>query len=135
VKAVLDENLPSALASALHSLCRKDGHTVSHVSELLQRGSPDVDVFRALHDGGYTVHISKDHHHRKPLERKVISECGLIVFVLARGWAGHKYWEMSAQLVRWWPLILDHAERTSPPAAFRVPWKTGNQRRFEVIQL
>ena len=132
MKVVLDENLPPSLARALHELSLPDEHTVRHATELVTRGTSDVELFRALSEQAYTVHVTKDHHHRKPVERKAITECGLVVFVLAKGWSDHKYWDIAAQLVRWWPLMVDYAAQTSPPAVFRVPWKLG---KFEVIRI
>lgn len=135
MKAVLDENLPQALAQALNALAAHDGHSVKHVTEIASRGTKDIDLFKALADGKYELHLTQDHHHRKPIERKAIADAGLVVFVLSKSWSSQPFWIKSSQLVRWWPLILEHAQRMSPPAIFRIPWKIQGQGKFEQLKL
>lgn len=135
MKAVIDENLPLALAQALNALASTDGHIVKHSTEVAGRGAKDVDLFKALSDEKYELHITQDHHQRKQIERKAIADAGLIVFVLAKSWSTQPFWLKSAQLVRWWPLIADHAARMRPPAIFRVPWKIQGQGKFEQLKL
>ena len=135
MKVVLDENLPSTLAQALNTLASPYGHTVKHSSEIVERGAKDVELFKALSEEKYELHITQDNHQRKQIERKAIADAGLIVFVLAKSWATQPFWIKSAQLVRWWPLIVDHAARMSPPACFRVPWKIQGQGKFEQLKL
>ena len=134
MKAVIDENLPLSLAQALNALAASDGHVVKHATEIAQRGAKDVDLFAALAQGKYELHITQDHHYRKSIERKAIADAGLIVFVLAKSWSSHPFWIKSAQLVRWWPLMADHASRMKPPAIFRVPWKIQGQGKFEQLK-
>lgn len=135
MKVVLDENLPSTLAQALNALASPYGHIVKHSSEIVERGAKDVDLFKALSEEKYAIHITQDNHQRKQIERKAIADAGLIVFVLAKSWATQPFWIKSAQLIRWWPLIVDHAARMKPPACFRVPWKIQGQGKFEQIKL
>jgi hypothetical protein len=135
VKVVIDENLPLTLAQALNALASNDGHTVKHSTEIAERGAKDVDLFKVLSDEKYEIHITQDHHQRKQIERKAIADAGLIVFVLAKSWSTQPFWIKSAQLVRWWPLVIDHASRMKPPACFRVPWKIQGQGKFEQLKL
>lgn len=131
MKVVVDENLPAALARALHRLCEGDGHVVAHSSEIAPRGTTDVDLFKALSEQGFRVHVTQDNHNRKQIERKAIAEAGLVVFVLSKSWSSQKFWNKAAQLVRHWPSILAQAERMNPPAAFRVTW----QGKFDQLKL
>lgn len=134
MKAVVDENLPAALAKALNALAgTMFQDEILHSTDVVGRGCPDDELFRKVASAGITVHITQDHHHRRPLERQVIAECGLVVFTLAKAWSSHTFWDKSCQLIRWWPAIRAHAERTKPPAIYRVQWKVGG--RFEQVPL
>lgn len=136
MKAVVDENLPAALARALNQLAASAFEDeIVHSTDLAGRGCPDEDLFRKIAAAGATAHITQDHHHRKPLESRVIAECGLVVFTLAKSWSSHRFWDKSCQLIRWWPAMRAHAERTKPPAVYRVPWKLVGQGKFEQVQL
>jgi hypothetical protein len=132
LKAVVDENLPVTLARILHALADESGHTVAHVNDLCRKGTKDRDLFAKIAAEGFTVHISLDHHHRKPAERQAISEHGLVVFVLASSWGSQPLEMKAAWLIRWWPRIVAQAGNIKPPAVFRVPWKVNSQ--FEVIR-
>lgn len=134
MKAAIDENLPPVLAKVLNALAELDGHEVVHVTDLVKAGTKDVQVFNAIGKAGISVHITQDHHHRKQVEREVIAGSGLIVFVLASGWADQPIYEKTSRLVRWWPLMLAHAERMRPPAVFRVPWQIRGRGQFEAIR-
>lgn len=133
MKAQLDENLPPALARALNALVEPDGHEVMHATDLVTAGTADVDLFAAIARAGVAIHITQDHHHRKPVERDAIAGAGLVVFVLAKGWADQQYYEKAARLVQWWPRIVEQAAAMRPPAVFRVPWRFGGG-RFEQIR-
>jgi hypothetical protein len=135
LKAQLDENLSPALAKALHSLVEFDDHEVIHVNELVPRGTPDVKLFAAVAKAKVQVHITQDHHHRRPIERDAIAAAGLIVFVLDRGWATQPHFEKAARLIQWWPRIAEQAEGMSPPAVLRVPWRKIGKGKFELVRL
>lgn len=135
MKAQLDENLPKALARALNCLAEKDGHEVIHVLDLVLKGTSDVDLFAAVKDAGVLVHITQDHHHRRPIERDAIAQSGLVVFVLNKGWASQSFYAKAARLVEWWPRIAEQAESVSPPAVFRVPWHKSGKGKFEQIRI
>ena len=135
MKAQIDENLSPALARALHCLAEAYDHEVLHVNDLVPRGTPDVDLFAAVVKAKVQVHITQDHHHRRPIEREAIAAAGLIVFVLDRGWATQPHFEKAARLIQWWPRIVEHAESMSPPAVFRVPWRKVGKGKFELVRL
>jgi PIN like domain len=135
LKAQLDENLSPALARALHCLAQADEHEVIHVTDLVPRGTPDVDLFAAVLGAKIQIHITQDHHHRRPIERDAIAAAGLIVFVLDKGWTSQPEFEKAARLIQWWPRIVEHAEAMSPPAVFRVPWKKIGKGKFEQVRI
>jgi hypothetical protein len=63
-----------------------------------------------------------------------LRQSGLIVFCLSKQWSTQQYWEKCAHLLRWWPHIVDQAERLQGGAAFRVPWKLSSGKpKFEQI--
>lgn len=135
MKAQLDENLSPALARALHCLAQADDHEVVHVTDLVPRGTLDVDLFSVVAKAKVQVHITQDHHHRRPIERDAIAAAGLIVFVLDKGWASQPEFEKAARLIQWWPRIVEHAEAMRPPAVFRVPWKKVAKGKFEQVRI
>lgn len=134
MKVLVDENLPPALAKVLNALAEPDDHEVKHVSELGRRGMKDRELFAAIAKEGVRVHITLDHHHRKQVERDAIAGAGLIVFVLSSSWASQPLCEKAARLCRWWPKIVEQAERLNPPAVLRVPWNISGKGRFEMIR-
>ncbi|WP_414674574.1 hypothetical protein [Luteibacter sp.] len=135
MRAQLDENLPPALARALHCLAEDDGHSVTHVTAVVPRGTPDVELLLETSKLGVHVHITQDHHHRRPNERDTIATLSMAVFVLAKGWQGQPFFDKAARLVQWWPRIVEQAEATKPPAIFLVPWSVGAKGRFERIKV
>jgi hypothetical protein len=134
LKAVLDENFPSALARALNELAKPFGDEVIHTLDVVPKKTPDTELFLKLKELGVRAHITQDYH-RKQIERKVIAECGLVVFSMKSAWSNEKFWPKATNLVRWWPAIRAQAEFVKPPAAFHVPWKFSGKGQFEVIEL
>lgn len=122
MKTQLDENLPPALARALNELVSVDEHQVVHVTDYA-KGAPDHELFaRAIADG-VQVHITHDHHHRRPVERETIAQLGLTVFVLAKGWNNLSHYEKAARLIEYWNSIATTAQLVKGGAIFRVPVK------------
>lgn len=93
---------------------------------------PSRELFEHIAADGYSVHITQDHHYRKPAEREAIARNGLVVFVLAKGWETQPLEKKAAQLILWWPRIAAQAAEVKPPAGYIVPWRI--QSRFEVIK-
>ena len=135
MKVVIDENLPSALARALNCISKPDGHEVLHVTDLVKRGTSDIELFEAIAKKGIQIHITQDHHHRRQIERDAIASSGMIVLVLAKTWASQQFFDKAARLVLWWPRIIEQAESIKPPAVFRVPWQKQGKGKFEQIRI
>ena len=66
-------------------------------------------------------------------EREMLRRQGLTVFVLDPQWS-KPYWGQAAQLVLWWPKIVDVAKLTSK-TALRVPWRYTSKSTFEQIRV
>lgn len=131
MKAQIDENLPPALARALNALVEIDGHEVVHVTDYA-KGAPDLELFRRAIEDGVQVHITQDHHHRRPAEREAISRLGLTVFVLAKGWNTLDHYGRAARLVEHWPAMEAMSRLVAPGSIFRVPH--GRNRKLEQIR-
>lgn len=121
MKAQIDENLPAALARAIDPIARVYDHEVVHVRDFVGRGTQDVDLFEQAIQQGVRVHVTQDHHHRRPAEREAIALLGLTVFVLAKGWGTLNHYDRAARLLEWWPKMMQLAELTHPGAMFKVP--------------
>jgi len=84
-------------------------------------------------EGGWVI-ITHDRI-RKAMEPEVLRRSGLIVFLLGKSWGSHKFWDKAHQLVRWWPAIVEQAERLEGAAAFEVPWRFSGRGKFRQIML
>ncbi|MEQ3637124.1 MAG: hypothetical protein ABNH30_12085 [Thalassolituus sp.] len=131
----MDNNLPPALARALHALSESEDHQVIHLSEKFSRDTPDIEWMQVLKDEGGWVIISQDQFRKSDLEKLALRQYGLVVFCLAKHWARAEYWDKAYQLVRWWPALIGQAERIQGGAAFRVPWKFSPPGKFEQIKV
>jgi hypothetical protein len=134
LKAQIDENLPPALARAIDAIARGYDHEVLHVREFVKPGTTDLELFEAAIQRGIRVHITQDHHQRKPVERDAIARLGLTVFVLAKGWGTLSHYDRAARLLEWWPKMMQQAELVQPGAMFRVPHARASGARLAQIK-
>lgn len=111
MKFLLDNNLPPPLARALNELCKRDGHTVVHLSEKFTPSTPDIEWVKALKAEGNWVVVSQDQFKKSDLEKQAFRQAGLTVFCLAKHWSKATYWDKAHQIVRWWPAIIEQSER------------------------
>lgn len=137
MKLVLDNNLPPALAAALNQLSMGqwgDDHQVSHLRDRFPANTPDTEWITALsQEGGWTV-VTHDRFN-KGQEREVLKRADIKVFLLDKSWTNQNFWAKAENLVRWWPAIVEQAERIRGGAAFRVRWKFSGKGQFEQITL
>jgi PIN like domain len=96
-------------------------------------GTKDSVWLKSLADETGWIVVSIDRFKKTSAEKEIIRSSGLTVFVLDPQWSA-SYWIQAAQLVKWWPKILDFASLTSK-AAVRVPWRFTNKSTFEQIRL
>ncbi|MEO6291862.1 MAG: hypothetical protein ABIO88_04500 [Burkholderiaceae bacterium] len=125
----LDNNLPPnwsgcLRASSLNHFAHDDVDKVVHLKEKFKPSTPDIDWIKNLATEKNWTIISLDAFRKQNgAERKVLRQSGLSLFVLQSSWANHQYWEKTAQLLRWWPRIVEQANSVDG-AAFEVPWRT-----------
>jgi hypothetical protein len=132
----LDANLPPCWAACL-SACSASKFEAGEVGEVValrsrfKANTPDIDWIHALADEGDWCIVSGDaFRKRNGVERKVLRDSGLSVFVLQSSWSTYQYWEKTAQLLRWWPRIVDQANSVDA-IAMEVPWRlTGKFRQL-----
>lgn len=134
MKAQIDENLPPALAKAIDPIARAYDHQVVHVRDIADRGTQDLALFEQAIQKGIQVHVTQDHHHRRPVERDAIARLGLTVFVLAKGWNALNHYERAARMLEWWPKMMQVAELTHPGAMFKVPHQRASSGRLSQIR-
>ena len=130
-----DNNLSPYLAKALAALCESQDVAVEHLREKFPVATTDVEWIRRLADEGDWSVITQDRLIRNPLEKEAFRQSGLTAFVLTKTWAGHRYWEKAAQLVRWWPRIMEQAGLVEGGAAFEVPWRFSGKGKFKALRL
>jgi hypothetical protein len=121
LKAQIDENLPPAFARALNALVAAEGdHEVVHVTDYA-KGATDIELFHRAIQDGVRIHITQDHHYRRPVEREVITRLGLTVFVLAKGWNTLSFYDRAARLIEYWPAIATASTMFAAGSIFRIP--------------
>ena len=135
MKFLFDNNLPPSLARGIGELSKSDPvvEKVIPLREKFSASTPDVEWLGALvEEGGWTV-VSIDRFKKSTAEREMLRRQGLTVFVLDRQWS-KPYWSQAAQLVLWWPKIIEVAKLTSK-TALRVPWRYTSKSTFEQIRV
>lgn len=117
-------NWADCLSGASHSQFGSSAvEEVVHLKARFRANTPDTDWIEALADNKNGTIISGDaFRKRNGMERKVLQKSGLSVFVLQSSWASYPYWEKTAQLIRWWPRIVDQANAVDR-IAMEVPWR------------
>lgn len=137
MKFLLDNNLPPALASALHSLtiAQYEEHTVTHLAKKFDRDTSDSDWIDTLAKEGDWSVISQDRFRKGNVEREAVRRSGIVVFCLDKSWSKHKFWDKAQNLIRWWPPIIQQSSLVAGGAAFKVPWRFSGTGRFEQIRL
>lgn len=135
MKFLFDNNLSPQLARAISELSKKEVGRVDCVIPLRDRfaqNAPDTVWMEELaKEGGWSI-VSGDYFRKSSAERELARQAGFVVFVLDKSWASHPYWTKAAQLVLWWPRILDQTEQVAK-AAYRVPWRASG--KFEQIRV
>jgi len=136
LKYLLDNNLPPALARALHQLTSSQysNHTVVALKDKFHANTPDEVWIKALADEGDWVVISHDRF-KKAAEPEVLRRAGLIVFLLGKTWGNVPFWDKAYQLVRWWPAIIEQSERIAGGAAYEVSYRFSGKGKFKQLTL
>lgn len=123
----LDNNLPPNWSAVL-SACSKGQFVpgvvgeVVHLRDRFPANTPDTAWMAELGKQKNWVILSGDAFRKaNGAERKVLREQKLSVFVLQSSWSSHTYWDKTAQLVQWWPRIVDQSAEVDG-IAMEVPW-------------
>jgi len=127
LKLALDENLPPALAHAIHALLVPSGGVAISIPEQFGHGIADRDWMTALHEQGGWAVLTVDRKLRtRPHERLALEQSNLVVFILAAGWNQERYWPKVAGIIRWLPRMMEALDAYKPPALLAVPhrWTT-----------
>ena len=127
----IDNNLPRALARGLNELSQTDGHEVVHLKDRFPPSTPDHEWIDALAEEQGWVLLTQDRLRKGSLEKTALRNSKLTAFFLKGGWTSLPYWEKSWKLVRWWPAIIDQADRVEAGATFLVPVQFSGKGRFE----
>ena len=135
MKFLFDNNLSPYLAKALDALCAHEGVAVEHLRRMFPEDISDVEWIERLAKEGEWAVITQDRLMRNRLEKEAFRRSGLTAFVLTKAWASHRYWEKAAQLVRWWPRIMEQAGLVEGGAAFEVPWRFSGKGKFKALRL
>jgi PIN like domain len=128
----LDNNLPPSWAACL-AACSGSQYRNGEVDSVIclrsrfAANTPDVDWIQELAaEKNWTI-ISGDAFRKgNGAERRVLSQGGLSVFVLQSSWANYQYWTKTAQLLHWWPRIVDQANKVDR-IAMEVPWRASGK--------
>lgn len=132
MKFFLDNNLPPSWAACL-GVCSasqyRNGEVerVEHLKTRFPADTPDMQWIAALaKEKNWTIVSLDAFRKRNGVERKVLRESGLSVFVLQSSWATHPYWHKTANLMKWWPRIVSQANAVCT-IAMEVPWRTSSK--------
>ena len=132
-----DNNLPPALARAIDCLLRsvEPEHSACHLIDRFEPHTTDLQWIEALSTEPGTVIITQDALYRDKLQKAALRASDLVVFALSKGWASQRFWLKAAQLVRWFPRIIDQANLIRGGAVFSVPWNVSGDGKFEQVKL
>lgn len=120
--------MPPSWAACLSACSRSQfvGGAVEEVVHLKGRfpeNTPDVNWIQALaNEKDWTILSGDAFRKGNGVERKILQKSGLSVFVLQSAWSSYPYWEKTAQLLRWWPRIVEQANVVDG-LAMEVPWR------------
>ena len=125
----LDNNLPPNWAAVLSACSKGQLHhlavgDVVHLRDRFPANTPDIAWMAELgKEKNWTIISGDAFRKANGAERKVLREQKLSVFVLQSAWSSHPYWDKTAQLVHWWPRIVEQSAAVDS-IAMEVPWLT-----------
>lgn len=134
MKFFFDRNWSPHLAAAIRALCIPIGVEVVYHDDRFARNCPDVEWITTLGQEGDWAIITKDRLSKSPAEREALRRTGLVTFIFKDQWSHHKDWDQSWALVRWWPAIMEVANRMRG-GAFLVPYKFSGNGKMEPLKL
>ncbi len=135
MKFLFDHNLPPSWPKALKALSVGRLSEVEGVISLRDKfptNTSDAVWLSALSEEKNWGDISQDFFRKRTGEWEVIRQRGINVFVLGKTWRSHEHFKRTAQLVLWWPRIVEQASKVQN-SAVEVPWRTSG--RFIQIRI
>jgi hypothetical protein len=124
VRFFLDNCIAPAMAQAIATLAGSRGIEVVHLSQKFpDRSVPDVEWIQAIRAEGWIIVSGDTRITRSPAERAAWHESGLTAFFLDESWSRRNFWIQAAELVRWFPAILETARTCTPGSGFRLPFQ------------
>lgn len=97
------------------------GENVEHLQEHFPQDAPDTQWLEYIGNEDFFLITRDDRIRRNPAELKAFRDNNVGAFFL--GGKQLSRWELVQQLVRNWPRILELAQDTRKPFAFRIPPK------------
>jgi hypothetical protein len=128
VKFFLDNCVSVAMARALRELAKAQSLEVVHLSDRFSRDITDVEWIGALEPKEWVIVSGDSRISRNRAEKAAWHESGLTAFFLDDGWASRKFWVQAAELVRWWPVIVETARTCTPGSGFLLKFKASDPR-------
>lgn len=105
-------------------LNENQGHGITHLREKFPEGADDpVWIFALGVEEGWIIVSGDPQITRGRAEREAWRESKLTAFFLGSGWASRKYWVQIEELVRWWPKIIEQAQKAEKGTGFILPFK------------
>jgi hypothetical protein len=98
-------------------------HEIIHLRDRYpgEEGVKDIDWIQALGSEGEWIIISGDLRiTRNPIERAAWMESGLTGFFFGDAWASMAFWKLAADLIDWWPRIVDKAKHCPANHGFLI---------------
>jgi hypothetical protein len=124
VKFFFDNCIAPALSKAIASLAGSKGIEVVHLSErFVDRSIADIEWISTIREEGWIIISGDTRITRSPAERAAWHESGLTAFFLDDAWARRNFWVQAAELVRWFPAIIETVKTCVPGSGYRLPMK------------
>lgn len=145
MKFFFDENISHVLAKALSCLERDDKPDfpekiyIKHTFDIYPEDQRPVDDDRWIPEvtkAGFVIvtvdHAQKKNRGKHEAESRAYREHSAIAFWLPKTFvsaSGKQKWEQASRLFKWWPAIVERAQRASPGELFDVNEKGQPQLR------
>ncbi len=131
VKVLFDHNMPHYLATSLDILIRPDGHEAHALKNKFPIKISDEDYFRELSKEKDWIVISKDvKNAKRPPERRVIMNSGVLAFYLAPAIQKLKVNEQAATILWQWDKLVEQ-RKNNANGMFLLP--IGRRSQFKAI--
>lgn len=142
MKFFFDNNFPPVLAIVLRELCKQYSPEaeIYHLREKFNPSTPDSEWITSLASEGNWVILTRDRLNKKGSkgspERVILKKSNLTAFMFSKSW-GNRYrsWDLIWNFIRWWPTIMDQANRVAPGVVYMVPDSSPDSKAGKLITL